>query len=127
MSAVRPRLAALAAAALLATPAAAFAQSAGDEQYQDPFANEDQGQSPGAGSEAPAAPAPATPEPAPSDAQPAAQAPEPVAQSGPAPQSGPAAQPQLPYTGAETGAVLLAGSVLLAGGIALRIRLGERT
>ena len=121
MSAVRPRLAAIAVAALLVAPASAPGQSAGDEQYQDPFANEDQGQSQGGGSKAPAAPAPpASSEPA-APAAPAAQAPEPAAQSGPA------AQAQLPYTGAEVGAVLLAGSVLLAGGIALRIRLRERS
>ena len=39
----------------------------------------------------------------------------------------PAAQPQLPYTGADTGAILLAGSILLAGGVALRVRLRERS
>ena len=115
MSAVRLRLAVLAAAALLAAPATALGQSAGDEQYQDPFANENQGQSQGGGSEAPTAPAPAASEPAPS----VAPAPEPAAQSGPA------AQPQLPYTGADTGVVLLAGCILLAGGIALRIRLRD--
>jgi hypothetical protein len=40
MPVLRRRLAALAAAALLATPSAALAQSAGDEQYEDPFAGQ---------------------------------------------------------------------------------------
>jgi LPXTG-motif cell wall-anchored protein len=43
---LRPWSAALAVAALLVTPSAALAQSAGDNQYQDPFA----GQSGGGGS-----------------------------------------------------------------------------
>jgi Meckel syndrome type 1 protein len=117
-------LAALVAAGLLAAPAPALGQSAGDEQYQDPFAGEDQEQpssSPdepvqddGGGATEPAAPAP----------DPAATGQEPAPAPAPA-ESAPetAAQPELPRTGADAGAVLLAGSILLAGGVALRIRL----
>jgi len=115
----RRRLAALAAAGLLAAPASALGQSAGDEQYQDPFAGQDQGQSQGGGSGAPAAPAPATPE---------APAPAPTAQpASTGEQPGPTAQTELPYTGADAGAIVLAGAILLAGGIALRVRLRERS
>ena len=42
----RRRLAALALATLLAAPAPALGQSAGDEQYEDPFAGEQQQQQP---------------------------------------------------------------------------------
>ena len=37
---LRPRLAALAVAAFLVAPSAALAQSAGDQQYSDPFAGQ---------------------------------------------------------------------------------------
>ena len=117
----RSRIAALVAAGALAAPASAVAQSAGDEQYQDPFAGEDQGQSQGGGdgggAQQPTAPAPSAPAPE------AAPAPAP---SAPAPAPA-ASQSQLPYTGAETGAIMLAGTILLAGGIALRVRLRERS
>ena len=116
MPVIRRRLAVLAAAGLLAAPAPALGQSAGDEQYEDPFAGENQSQ--GGGSQEPAAPA----------------SPEPTAPPAPAAESAssgqgtePAAQTELPYTGADAGAVLLAGSLLLAGGIALRVRLRERS
>jgi hypothetical protein len=119
----RRRLAALAAAALLAAPAPALAQSAGDEQYEDPFAGEDQSQS---------QPEPtATPEPAPE--QPA---PEPEAEQ-PAPESATEATPvapaatqqqsELPRTGLGVAPILAAGALLLGGGIALRMRLRERS
>jgi hypothetical protein len=45
------RIAALAAALSLALPAGALAQGAGDNQYQDPFAGEDQGSGGGGGAE----------------------------------------------------------------------------
>jgi hypothetical protein len=122
MLAPRRRLATLVAAALLAAPAPALAQSAGDEQYQDPFAGE--GQQPDdpvqddAGGGQPAAPEPAAPEPVAPAAEPAPA----TAESG----SPPAAQPQLPSTGADAGGVLLAGSILLASGVALRLRVRGR-
>jgi hypothetical protein len=112
------------AALLLAAPASAFAQSAGDEQYEDPFAGQDQ-------QEQPAAPAP-TAEPAPAQPAPAAPAPAPAAPSqapgaAPAPAADPAAQPaELPRTGLDAGLVLALGAVLLAGGVALRLRVRER-
>jgi len=89
-------------------PAGAAAQSAGDEQYQDPFQDE-------SAQEAPAAPPASTPAPA----APPVQAPgsEAPATATPAPQ---AAAAQLPRTGAETWLLALAGLALLSAGVALR-------
>ena len=110
----------LAVAALLAAPGTALAQGgAGDDQYEDPFAGEDQGQT--QQPEATATPAPEAQAPAPTAQAPAA---EPAQPSAPA--QAPAAAPQLPYTGFDTAFVLGAGSVLLAGGIALRLRVRAR-
>jgi LPXTG-motif cell wall-anchored protein len=124
MLAPRRRIAALAVAGLLVAPAPALGQSAGDDQYEDPFAGEDQQEQPSPDTPVDdggvAQPAPAPEEPAPA---PAATGQEPAAtEAGPAT----ASQEQLPNTGAETGAVLLAGTILLAGGVALRLRLRER-
>jgi LPXTG-motif cell wall-anchored protein len=127
MLASRRRLTALAAAGLLAAaPAPALGQSAGDDQYEDPFAGEDQQEQPAPDPDTPVddgggtdTPEPAvTPEPL---LDPNAQ--EPAAESGP---PATAAQEQLPNTGADAAAVLLAGSILLAGGVALRLRVRER-
>jgi LPXTG-motif cell wall-anchored protein len=85
--------------------AGASAQSAGDEQYQDPFADE-----PAQGT--PAAPPASTP--APAAPAPAAEAP---ATAAAAPQASAA---QLPRTGAEPWLLALAGLVLLSAGVALR-------
>ena len=104
--------------ALLALPAAALAQSAGDEQYEDPFAGENQSQP-----EATATPAPATPVPdatAPEPTAPESTAPSPAAE----PASG---QPELARTGFDAVPFLVAGAVLLAAGIALRVRLRARS
>jgi LPXTG-motif cell wall-anchored protein len=88
-------------------PAAAAAQSAGDEQYQDPFADEP-------AQEAPAAPPASTPAPAaPAAPAPAAEAPAAAA----APQA--AAAQQLPRTGGETWLLALTGLVLMTAGVAL--------
>jgi LPXTG-motif cell wall-anchored protein len=94
--------------ALAAAPA--WAQSAGDEQYDDPFAGqENQGSS--------AQPAPtATPAPAPA-AAPAAQ------QAAPAQAAPTASAAQLPRTGAETLLTALAGVGLVMAGVGLRLRL----
>jgi LPXTG-motif cell wall-anchored protein len=104
------RIAALVTAAALALPGAAWAQSAGDDQYEDPFAPQpgqtDDGGSQGAEPEPAPAPEPAAPEPAP-------------ATTAQAPNGG---EPELPRTGADEGLVALAGVMLLAGGIALRVR-----
>jgi LPXTG-motif cell wall-anchored protein len=122
----RRRIAALVAAGLLAAPATALGQSAGDEQYEDPFAGENQPEQPSPdtpvddGGGAQPAPAPAEPAPAPA---PATAGQEPAAtESGPAT----ASQEQLPNTGADAEAVLLVGTILLAGGVALRLRVRGR-
>jgi LPXTG-motif cell wall-anchored protein len=107
------------AALVLTLPSAAWAQGAGDEQYQDPFGDEGAQPEPQEGGqddsqgEAPTqddgAVAPAAPEAAPAQTA----------------QSAPAAE-QLPYTGADTTLVGLGGALLLAGGVVLRVRLSER-
>ena len=106
----------LAALFLLALPPAALAQSAGDEQYADPFGEVEepsgsQGEGEGEGEPAPAP----EPEPAPAPAEPAASGEEPVvAQETDA--------PTLPATGLPAGLVAGAGALLLAGGTTLRRR-----
>ena len=120
------RIAAALAAGALALPGAAWGQSAGDDQYEDPFApepgqTEDGGSGSGSGSGSGTAdddssgggavqPAP-TPEAAP--AAPAAAA------------TTTAQAEQLPRTGADAGLLALAGTLLLAGGVAIRVRLSE--
>jgi LPXTG-motif cell wall-anchored protein len=102
----------LIAAAALVAPAGAWAQGAGDEQYQDPFAGDEQSQSDssqGGGSES----AQATPTPAPAAPS---QAPAPT----PAPAV--AAAQQLPRTGNDPITPAVAGFWLLLGGVALRAR-----
>jgi LPXTG-motif cell wall-anchored protein len=108
----RQRIACLITVAVLALPASAWAQSAGDEQYQDPFGDEQ-----GSATPTPTAtPAPsgtttqATPTPAPTAA--AAQA-EPAAQ-------------QLPRTGNDPITPAVAGFWLLLGGVALRAKVRVR-
>jgi LPXTG-motif cell wall-anchored protein len=96
----------------LAAPSAALAQGAGDEQYQDPFGDEQSQPEP----TATATPAPAQSAPAPTATPSAAQA----APAQPAPAQTSAGQ--LPRTGADAGWLALAGAVLLAAGIALRRR-----
>jgi hypothetical protein len=116
----------LACIAAAPAPVPAFAQSAGDDQYEDPFAGQDPG-----GSQEPEQQQ--TPEPA-EPAEPAAPA-EP-AQSAPAesstpsaPVAGPASQqqPELPRTGLDAAPILALGAVLLGSGIALRVRLREQS
>ena len=98
----------------LAAPSAALAQGAGDEQYQDPFGDEQsQAEPTPTATPAPAQPAPSQAAPAPTAAPSAAQAPT---QAAPAPASSEA----LPRTGADAGWLALAGAVLLAAGLALR-------
>jgi LPXTG-motif cell wall-anchored protein len=127
MLASRRRLAALAAAGLLAAPAPALGQSAGDEQYEDPFAGEDQQEQPAPDPDTPVddGGGTATPEPEPVPAT-AGQEPAATGQEPAAGETATASQEQLPNTGADAGAVLLAGTILLAGGVALRLRLRER-
>jgi LPXTG-motif cell wall-anchored protein len=100
----------------LAAPSAALAQGAGDEQYEDPFGDEQSQQAdptpvPTA-TPAPAQPAPSAPSapaPAPTAAPTTAQAPTQAAPSN-----------ELPRTGLDAGWIALAGVVLLASGLALR-------
>ena len=103
----------------LAAPSAALAQGAGDEQYQDPFGDEQSQQEP-----APTAtPAPAPAQPAPAPAQPVPAQPAQSAQSAQAPapvQASPSQQ--LPRTGIGAGWIALAGALSLAAGLALRRR-----
>jgi LPXTG-motif cell wall-anchored protein len=114
----RQRIACLTAALVLGLCGPAWGQGAGDEQYQDPFGDED-GQS-----EAPAQPEPEAEEPAPAATPPTAPPAQP-AQTPPAPE-GDGGGDQLPYTGAETGLIALAGAALLASGLALRRRSSSR-
>ena len=105
-------------AAVLGLPAAALAQGAGDDQYQDPF---------GSGQEQQQEPTPqATPAPTQAPAEPSQSAP-PAATPAPAAPAAPAApsaqsSAQLPYTGADAGLLALAGGLLLGAGVALRLR-----
>jgi hypothetical protein len=121
----RSRLAALLVALALLAPASAFAQSAGDEQYADPFgdgqsqsdnqgSSNDQGSSSGGGTTTAQAAPTATPAPA--------QAPAPTATTA---QAAPAA-PQLPRTGGDPITPAVAGFWLLLGGVALRARVRPR-
>ena len=108
---MRRRAVTLFCALALAAPATAYGQSAGDEQYEDPFAP---------GTEEPQA----TPEPAPAPAPASgAEASPPAAAPAPDPAPEATAARQLPYTGADVEIVLAAGVALLAGGVVLRIRL----
>jgi LPXTG-motif cell wall-anchored protein len=88
----------IAAVLLAATPAAAFADGAGDEQYQDPFS------------------APSTPKQTKKKATTA------PATTAPAGTAAPAATPTLPRTGAPTELIGLAGVVLVASGAVMRRR-----
>ena len=98
----------LLAALVLLVPSAAMAQSAGDEQYADPFGEVEE---PSGSQEEPAAPA----EPAPASAETGVPAEEAVA-------SQQADGPTLPATGLPAGLMAGAGALLFAAGGALRRR-----
>ena len=104
---MRRIVALLLAVSLLALPAVATAQNAGDEQYSDPFAEPEQpnGSQGEPAQEPDAAPAPATP----------------AAPEGQAVTSQQAA-PTLPATGLPAYLLASAGAMLLASGAALRRR-----
>jgi LPXTG-motif cell wall-anchored protein len=101
------RLVPLTCAAALAFPASALAGGAGDDQYQDPFADQ---------------PAQTQSSPAPQESAPAQQADSGSAAT--APSASPAA-PALPRTGADAGLTALGGGALLLAGVALRRRTAD--
>ena len=117
----RPLATLLTSLLLLAAPAPALAQSAGDDQYEDPFAG--QGDPSGSGGEPTQPSQPAAPAPDTSTAPPA----EGGAEAGASAGAG-EARAELPRTGAEAVLVALLGSgLLLAGtGLRLRVRADER-
>ena len=120
-------LALLAAFLVLAgAPAVAAAQSAGDDQYVDPFAGQDAGGS-GAGGKTGSAPSSSAPSAsAPSTSAPASSAPSTSAPASSAPSvSSAPVQVQLPYTGGATAYRALLGAVLLLAGVALRLRVPD--
>jgi hypothetical protein len=100
----RRLIAALAAMALLAVPAAALAQSAGDDQYSDPFGDEPT-QDQGTPNESPA--------PA---AEPTSQAPAAESAAADDPGSG----GTLPRTGYPAALTALLGALLLGAGVSVR-------
>ena len=124
-------LALLAALLVLAgAPAVAAAQSAGDDQYVDPFAGQDAGGGGGSSggqsgsspsSDAPSASAPSAS--APSASAPSSSATAPAAS--PAPATTAPVSTQLPYTGTATALRALLGAVLLLAGVALRLRVPD--
>jgi len=99
---------AVASAVLALLPAAAAAQSAGDDQYSDPFGNDDQAQSEPQATATPAPAAPATSAQTPAQPAPIAAAP---AQSG-----------QLPRTGWDAAIPGTLGLLFVSAGVALRAR-----
>jgi hypothetical protein len=99
----------LIAASMLAIPSAALAQSAGDEQYADPFGQVEepqgqQGQAPDQSAQAPAAPAQTTPTTG-ADQSVASQE---------------TAAPTLPRTGLDSVFVVVLGATLLLAGTTIR-------
>jgi LPXTG-motif cell wall-anchored protein len=110
---MRRPVALLLAVLMLALPAVATAQNAGDEQYADPFGQtqepkDSQGEQP-----------PATQEPAPAEPAPAEPAPAAPAQEQPVATQDVAA-PTLPHTGIRSYLLAGAGALLLAAGATLR-------
>jgi hypothetical protein len=99
------------AASMLALPAGALAQSAGDEQYADPFGPTEQPEN-SQGQQAQAPEQEVAPAPTPA-AEPAAPAEEATA-------SQETAAPTLPATGLPAAVLAAGGALLLAGGTTLR-------
>jgi hypothetical protein len=118
----RALVALITAAALLATPAVALAQSAGDEQYTDPFQGGD-----GGGQEQPAE-QPSAPPPPSEPAEPVEPAPggngtaeaAPSAEAAPTAEATQEASPTLPRTGLPVLIIATLGYALLLAGIAIR-------
>jgi LPXTG-motif cell wall-anchored protein len=108
----RRLIAAVAAVALLAAPAGALAQSAGDEQYTDPFGDVDEPtQDQGTTNESPA--------PA---ADPAGQAPAAGSAAGSVAAADPGSEGALPQTGFPAALSALFGALLVAAGVSIRRR-----
>jgi hypothetical protein len=124
ISAVRARphaLLILALVAALAVPGAAFGQSAGDEQYSDPFAGEDQQQQNQQPQQQDQQPAPQPEAPAEPVEQPAAPAPsDSSAEEATAPSE--SSDPSLPVTGLPALTLLALGAGMLATGLLVRRR-----
>jgi hypothetical protein len=115
---VSRRIAALAAALALFVPATAMAQSAGDDQYQDPFGGDEE-QSQDNGSQSPDTPTSSGDTG--TDTTTTTQTPTAPAETSPATaQTAQAAQ--LPRTGGDVVLPAVAGFWLLLGGVALRAR-----
>jgi hypothetical protein len=109
------------AAAFLAAPAAALGQSAGDEQYTDPFGQEEpagQQQEPAPAPEQPVEPPPAPAEPAPGGNGTAEAAPS--VEAAPTTEATQEGSATLPRTGGPVVLVAAIGYVLLLAGIAIR-------
>jgi hypothetical protein len=105
----------LALTAALALPGAALAQSAGDEQYTDPFGDEpssQQQEDPAPAPEQPAEPAPTAPAPA--------EGGNGTAEVAPTTESSQEASPALPRTGAPVMLFAAVGYALLLAGVAIR-------
>ena len=110
-----PLAAACAAVAVFVLPTAALADSAGDNQYQDPFGNAPKQAQPKKKSSQPVSGNSQTSSPSsPAAVQPTAQA-SPAASAQPAASSG-----QLPHTGVDARLLAAVGAALLAAGLALR-------
>ena len=107
-------------AAALIAPATAAAQSAGDEQYQDPFGNGNGGNGNGGNSGGGNSQPQPTATPAPSTSQSAATPAAAGTTTTTSAASGAAQSGGLPRTGAPVLLVALGGVLLLTGGLALR-------
>jgi LPXTG-motif cell wall-anchored protein len=105
---------ATAAAVVALAPAAAFAQGAGDDQYSDPFGDEQAQATPAPTPRRPAA----TATPAPAQPSQATATPAPAQ-----PQGTPDPGPTLPYTGIDWWPLAIAGGLLVGAGLALRVRI----
>jgi hypothetical protein len=110
----RSLLTMLAVTASLALPAAAFGQSAGDEQYTDPF-----GEEPASQQQDPA-PAPEQPAEQPSSAPAPAEGGNGTAEVAPAAEASQESSPALPRTGAPVLLLMAVGYALLLAGVAIR-------
>jgi pectate lyase len=113
----------LAALALLALPAAALAQSAGDEQYSDPFGKVENGNDNGGGGGGGGDGGDVTEAPAPDTSTPAASAPAETSVESTGTAATDATGAQLPRTGFPVLLLAGAGALLALSGAALRRRL----